>query len=130
MTSPPLGHLVAEGRSLLAEATLGEWKATPPSGPWPANYWAVGTTADGLLERFTSEVPENAHHDARAIAWAMTNLPHLLVALHDAGNEIIRLQNQANRVEALVVNWENLIGKPAMPWVRGVRTALEGDHTA
>ncbi len=120
MTSPPISHLVAEGRSLLAEATLGEWKATPPSGPWPANYWAVGTTADGLLERFTSEAPENAHHDARAIAWAMTNLPHLLDAF--------------DRVNTLLRQWDtekydDLFGAIAGECAREVRKALEGDPT-
>lgn len=125
----PISHLLAEGRSVLAEATLGEWVASPPAGRWPADYWAVGTTADGLLERFTGECPD-AGADAAAIAWAMTNLPALLDALHAADNEITRRVNQENLISALVANWENLIGKPAMPWVRGVRTALEGDHTA
>jgi hypothetical protein len=47
----PISHLLAEGRSVLAEATLGEWVASPPAGSWPADYWAVGTTADANAGR-------------------------------------------------------------------------------
>ncbi|TDP29889.1 hypothetical protein [Nocardia ignorata] len=124
MTPPPLSHLLAEGRSLLAEATLGEWKATPPSGPWPADYWAVGTTADGLLERFTGEGPRDAVDDgadARAIAWAMTNLSHLLDAL-DRVNTLLRRWDSEK--------YDDLFGAVQTECVREVRKALEGDHTA
>lgn len=120
MTSPPLSHLVAEGRSLFAETTRGEWVASPPVGRWPADYWAVGTTADGLLERFTSDRLDNSGADAAAIAWAMTNLPHLLDAL--------------DRMQALLRRWDgekynDMFGAVQAECVREVRKALEGDQT-
>ncbi|MFC4128958.1 hypothetical protein [Nocardia rhizosphaerae] len=125
MTARPLSHLVAEGRSLFAEATRGEWSATPPSGIVPTDYWAVGTTADGLLERFaTAGTSLNDEADAHAIAWAMTNLPHLLDAL--------------DRVQALLREWEHgtspahadLFGAIEQHAINQLRTALEGNPTA
>lgn len=120
MTARPLYHLVAEGRSLFAEATRGEWTAVPPGGIVPTDYWAVGTTADGLLERFASAGREDGF-DAFAIAWSMTNLPDLLDAL--------------DRVQALLRRWDgaeqydDLFAAIARECARDVRKALEGDTT-
>ncbi|WP_043654597.1 hypothetical protein [Nocardia thailandica] len=123
VTPPPVTHLLAEGRSLLAEATLGEWSATPPSGIVLTDYWAVGTTADGLLERFaTAGTSLNDKADAHAIAWAMTNLPHLLDAL--------------DRVQALLRQWDgesdlrnDLFAAIARECARELRKAVEGNPT-
>ncbi|MEV6219835.1 hypothetical protein [Nocardia sp. NPDC051833] len=121
MTARPLSHLVAEGRSLLAEATLGEWAAVPPGGIVPTDYWVVGTVEDGLLERFASAGPHDGF-DAMAIAWAMTNLPHLLDAF--------------DRVNALLRRWavegayQDLSGELARGYAAEVRKALEGEPTS
>ncbi|MFC4373271.1 hypothetical protein ACFO5K_04080 [Nocardia halotolerans] len=121
MTARPLSHLVAEGRSLLAEATLGEWVASPPTGRWPADYWAVGTSADGLLERFTSDVPDSGA-DAAVIAWAMTNLPHLLDAL-DRVNALLRRWDDPEHT------YDDLLGLVHASCAAEVRKALEGEPT-
>lgn len=120
----PISHLVAEGRSLLAEATLGEWSAVPPGGIVPTDYWAVGTVADGLLERFASAGTSlNDSADARGIAWAMTNLPSLLDALDRVHALLRRWDNPAE-------NYDDLFGAVARGFATELRKALEGDHTA
>lgn len=123
MTARPLYQLVAEGRSLFAEATRGEWTTVPvpaPHGSPITDYWAVGTTADGLLERFASCGPKDGF-DAHAIAWAMTNLPHLLDAF--------------DRVQALLRRWDgeeydDLYGAIQAGCATDLRKALEGDATS
>ncbi|MFD6400711.1 hypothetical protein [Nocardia sp. NPDC060249] len=120
MTARPISHLVAEGRSLLAEATLGVWVVTKPSGTWPADYWALGTLADGLTERWASSGP-NDGPDAAAIGWAMTNAPHLLDAL--------------DRVHALLRRWDaaeqydDILGEVSRAHTTELREALEGDQS-
>lgn len=99
MSDPLSAADIAEGRRLSAFATATPWVATPPAGPFPTDYWSIGTAEDGLLERFTSAGLPQDRADAELIVWARNHLPALLDAAEKMANP-----------PGYVVGWEGVDG--------------------